>query len=68
MQERDAAKKRPSERCAVCGYVNNIRADGTFGKHHVWIGREYQGECGGTGLTPAEARVKFERLYGGFDE
>lgn len=46
--------KRPSAKCPSCNYVVNLRADGTLGKHHVWIGHEYKGECVGVGQAPAK--------------
>lgn len=67
--DRVAAKGRLrlSDRCHVCGYKQDLRRDGTLGKHHWWIGGEYVGVCAGTGLTIEESRREFERRYGGVD-
>lgn len=50
--------ERRSDRCKVCGYVQNLRRAGTFGRHHVWLGRDYLGVCPGAGMKPEDTTSK----------
>lgn len=52
--------ERKSAQCPDCGYRVKVRADGTLGKHHLWIGTRYHGVCEGTGARVISAARKDE--------
>lgn len=49
-------------RCAVCHSSQKLRASGTLGQHHLWIGRQYVGVCPGTGKTSQETFAEANEL------
>jgi len=44
--------------CGVCGYRNDLRRDGTLGRHAYTYERGQYVECRGTGLTQEQSRAE----------
>jgi hypothetical protein len=63
--DRPAATRRASARCAILLGDYLVRKDGTFGKHHLWHGHDYQGVCPGAFRLPehVKAEDEWERTY-----
>lgn len=57
------SRLRFSGRCNACGYMQDLRRDGTLGMHHIWIGHDYRGACPGVGMRPEDTTRRLLDLW-----